>query len=209
MMKILIFMGLLVLPMIVTAQIEATTKEGKMVLLYENGNWEYVTKANVQNVEVANVEIKEGLTKESPLEDLYYAESKRLAKYFGPIKGKIKGRAKCMIADGQPKVFFQWEIGLLDSYRYFGQMKVGKKVTLITKNNTAIDLVLNEDMDIEFMEIYNFSIFKGACKLSNEQFKMLMNSPISEIEVEWKKESETYPVNDAYYFSRTFGELLK
>lgn len=208
-MKILIFMGLLVLPVTATAQIEAITKEGKMVLLYENGTWEFVTKANAQNVEVANVEIKEGLTKESPMEDLYYAESKRLAKYFGPIKGKIKGRAKCMIVDGQPKVFFQWEVGLLDSYRYFGQMKAGKKVMLKTKNNMPIELVLTENIDLEFMEKYNFSIFKGASQLNNEQFIMLMNSAISEMEVDWKKESETYPVNDAYYFSRTFGELLE
>lgn len=208
-MKILISMAILVLPMIVAAQIEATTKDGRTVLLFENGSWEYITENNVKTIEAVDVEIEEGLTAESSLEEIYYAESKRLVKYFGPLKGKIKGRAKCMVEDGQPKVFFQWEVRLLDSYRYFGQMKAGKKVTLKTKNNTPIELVLTEDIDLEFMEKYNFSIFKGACKLSEEQFKILINSAITEIEVEWKKESETYPVNDAYYFSRTFAELLK
>ncbi len=200
---------MLVLPMIGNAQIEATTKDGKTVLLFENGTWEYTSENLEVNTQVDIAKIKEGLTAESPLEELYYAESKRLVKYFGPIKGTIKGRAKCMIVDGQPKVFFQWEVRLLDSYRYFGQMKAGKTVTLKTKKNTPIELVLTEDIDLEFVEKYNFSIFKGACKLNDEQFKILMNSAITEIEVEWKKESETYPVNDAYYFSNTFAELLK
>lgn len=208
-MKILVLMAMLILPMIAVAQIEATTNNGKAVLLFDNGTWEYVSDNNTKKTETVDVEIKDGLTKESPLEELYYVESKRLVKYFGPIKGKIKGRTKCMIVDGQPKVFFQWEVGLLDSYRYFGQMKAGKRVTLKTKSNTLIELVLTEDMDLEFMEKYNFSIFKGACKLNDEQFKLLMNSAITEVEVEWKKESETYQVNDAYYFSKTFGELLK
>lgn len=208
-MKILISITMLVLPMIVVAQIEATTSDGKTVLLFDNGTWGYVTENKVHDAELVQVEIEEGLTKESSLEELYYTESKRLVKYFGPIKGKIKGRAKCMIENGQPKVFFQWEIGLLDSYRYFGQMKAGKKVTMKTKSNKSIELFLTEDIDTELMEKYNFSIFKGACVLSDEQFNILMNSAISEVEVDWKKESETYPVNDAYYFSKTFVELLK
>lgn len=208
-MKILISMAMLVLPMIVAAQIEATTKDGKTVLLFENGSWEYTTENKEHNAQMDDIKIADGLTTESPLEELYFAESERLVKYFGSTKGTIKGRAKCMFVDGKPKVFFQWEVRLLDSYRYFGHMKAGKKVTLKTKNNTPIELILTEDIDLEFVEKYNFSIFKGACKLSDEQFKMLMNSAISEIEVEWKKESETYPVNDAYYFSETFGELLK
>ena len=208
-MKILVLVTMWILPMLAAAQIEATTKDGKTVLLFGNGTWEYVTENNVQKAEVVAVEIEEGLTKESPLEELYYAESKRLVKYFGPINGKIKGRAKCLIVNGQPKVFFQWEVRLLDSYRYFGQMKAGKKVNLKTKNNTSIELVLTEDMDLEFVEKYNFSIFKGACKLSEEQFTKLMNSPITEMEVDWKKEPEAYTLNDAYYFSKTFGELLK
>ena len=197
------------MPMLAIAQIEATTKDGKTVLLFENGTWEFVTQENIQVSEIVKVEIAEGLTKESPLSEIYFAESKRLVKYFGPIKGKIKGRAKCMITDGKAKVFFQWELALLDSYRYFGQMKKGKKVTLKTKNNTPIELILTEDIDIEFMDKYKFSILKGACTLTDEEFKLLMNSAVSEIEVDWKKEPETYKVNDSYYFSKTFQELLK
>ncbi|WP_143525035.1 hypothetical protein [Labilibacter marinus] len=200
---------ILVLPFVLNAQIEATTSEGKAVLLFEDGTWEYVTEDNTQTIDVATVEIAEGVSKESPLGELYYAESKRLVKYFGPVKGKIKGRAKCMIEDGTPKVFFQWELGLLDSYRYYGQMKPGKKVTLKTKSNATIDLVLTEDVDIEFMEKYKFSILKGTAVLSDEQFNLMMSSPVTEMEVEWKKESETYKVDDSYFFSRTFTDLLK
>ncbi|MGQ1785137.1 MULTISPECIES: hypothetical protein [unclassified Saccharicrinis] len=206
--NILIFV-LVALPMLATAQIEATTKAGKAVLLFENGTWEYAGQETPQTIEFMAVEIEEGLTKESPLSELYYSESKRLVKYFGPVKGKIKGRAKCLFVEGQPKIYFQWELGLLDSYRYFGHMKAGKKVTLITKNNTSIDLILNEDIDMEFVKKYKFSILKGACKLTDEQFKLILNSPISEMKVEWKKEPETYKVNDGYYFSKTFQELLK
>ncbi|SMO33278.1 hypothetical protein SAMN06265379_10191 [Saccharicrinis carchari] len=207
-MKIITLVMMIVLPIIGNAQIEATTEDGKAVLLYKNGTWEYVKEKHVQMAEVVDVEIEEGLTSESPLEELYYAESKRLVKYFGPIKGKIKGRAKCMIVDGQPKLFFQWEVGLLDSYRYFGHMKAGRKVTLKSKNGTLIELALTEDIDMEFVKKYNFSVLKGASQLSDVQFSLLMNSAISEIEVDWKKEPEAYPVNDPYYFSKTFMEIL-
>ncbi|GAF03919.1 hypothetical protein [Saccharicrinis fermentans] len=208
-MKIFITIILLALPMLAAAQIKATTEEGKSVLLFENGTWEYFTQETPQITETTSLKITDGLNKESDLDELYYAESKRLVKYFGPTKGKIKGRAKCMFVEGQAKIYFQWELGLLDSYRYFGHMKAGKKISLITKNNTSIDLILTEDIDMEFMEKYNFSILKGACMLNDDQFKRIMHSPISEMTVEWKKEVETYKLNDAYFFSRTFTELLK
>ena len=208
-MRSVLMFAMIALPIFINAQIKATTEGGKEVLLFENGTWEYVTQETVRAIETKAVEIDVNLTKESELGDLYYAESKKLAKFFGPVKGKIKGRAKCMIAEGKPKVFFQWEFSLLDSYRYFGQMKSGRVVVLKTKNNTPIELVLNEDIDTEYMEKYNFSIMRGACTLNDEQFKLLMNSPVSEVEVHWKKGAETYKIDDGYFFSKAFQELLK
>ena len=208
-MKKLILWAFLVIPVLASAQIKATTENGKAVVLFEDGTWDYVSEETVQGMTAEAVEIDRSLTKESELTELYNAESKRLVKFFGPIKGKIRGRAKCMILEGKPKVFFQWEFGLLDSYRYFGQMKPGKILTIKTKSNASIELVLNEDIEMEYMEKYNYSIMKGACMLNDEQFKMLMNNPVAEIEVHWKKTSESYTMNDAYFFSKSFAELLE
>ena len=208
-MKITLLLLVLFIPLFANAQIEATTNEGKKVLLFEDGTWEYVTQENVQTLSASSVDIKEGLTIESPLSELYYAESKRLVKYFGKIKGRIKGRAKCMFVDGQPKIFFQWEVALIDGHRYFGQMKEGKKITLKTKNNTPVELILTEGVKIEFLDKYNYSIFKGAASITQDQLNLLINSPVSQMEVEWKKESEGYPLLDPYYFSKTFNDLIK
>ncbi|TLX75592.1 hypothetical protein E9993_08510 [Labilibacter sediminis] len=188
----------------VFAQIEATTKEGKQVVLYDDGSWEYVKV----DIEVVNADVDNQLTAESEIKELYHAVSPRLKKYFGEQKGKIRGRAKCGVENGQANIHFQWEVFRSDAYRYFGYMKAGVQLTLRTKNNDEIKLVLTENINYNVMEKYNYSLFEGSAQVSPEQLNHLLTFPVTEVEVEWKKKPESYQLNNPAYFKETFSKIL-
>ncbi len=208
-MKILRNLLLLVLflnPLVLMAQLEAVTTEGKTVLLFENGTWKY--KDEAVTINEFKTDLNSNFSGESEMVELFYANSQRLVKYFGNLKGKIKCRAICKIDSGQAKIYFQWEVGLIDSYRYFGNMKAGRELWLQTRNGEEIALVISEDAEIEFLEKYNYSVLKGTCLLTEEQFQKVMNSDITELKVGWKKEAESYVIKDPWIFKKMFTSIL-
>lgn len=203
-MKYIVLLIVLIGCLSANAQIEATTMDGKEVLLYNNGSWEYV----VMDTSTVKTSINSELNVESEMEELYYTVSPRLSRYFGEQKGKIRGRARCKVVNGQVQIAFQWEVILADAYRYFGYIKPGKKITLKTKNNDEIIMLLTEDVDYKVVSKYNYSIFKGTCLVSPEQLDRLLRFPVTEMKVDWKKAPESYQLNNPNFFKDTFSTLL-
>jgi hypothetical protein len=204
----IVFLVLLVFSTVLSyAQLEAVTKDGREVILHENGNWEFKKELVVE----ADTKIKldKALTGQSEMEEMYFAVSKRLERFFSGTKNKIRGKSMCIFENGQAKIAFQWETYLEDGNRYFGYLKEGTKVSLKMKNNENIDLILSQAVGTDIREKYKVTIFTGTALLSPEQLHMLLTYPVETTVVNWKKDAEEYPVNDGDFYRHTFHELMK
>lgn len=193
--------------LLIHAQIEAVTKDGREVVLFENGNWEFKKETVVEAD--TRIELDKSWTGQSKMEEMYFAVSKRLDRFFSGTKNKIRGKSMCVFENGQAKIAFQWETYLEDGHRYFGYLKEGTKVSLKMKNNDSVDLILSQAVETDIREKYNVTIFTGTALVSPEQLHKLLTYPVETTVVHWKKDAEEYPVNDGDFYRHTFQELMK
>lgn len=212
-MKKFIIATMCMLPLGLIAQTNATTEDGKKVVLYDNGTWIYAdtTSAAEANTEITGgvYELAADVNKESNMGEFFYDVSPRLEKYFGPIKGKIKTSSKTVAVDGKVKVFFQFEYTLPDANRYYGRLQSGTVVKLFNKKDEVIELSLTDDIKFEVLEKYNFSYYTASAWLTPEQAQNLYGTPVEFMEVSWKKGAEKYKVGDEFLILNGLKELKK
>ncbi len=187
---------------------EATTTEGKTVILYNDGTWEYKTEGN-EEVKIEPTSISNDVNAEGEMAEIYFSTSDRLNRFFGNPKNKIRGKAKCFIVNGQSKIEFMWETYLGDGNRYFGYLKEGTVVTLKLKDEKQVQLTLGENINTDAREKYHVTIFSGTANVTNEQVALLVKYPVESIMVEWKKKPEEYKAQNTNYFRSEFVKLLK
>lgn len=72
-----------------------------------------------------------------------------------------------------------------------------------------IELVLTDDLKFKSLEKYNFSYYTASAWLTPEQIHKTSNSPVTEIEVFWKKETEQYKLQNRAHFIDALKLLLK
>ncbi len=187
---------------------EATTTEGKTVILYNDGTWEYKTEGD-EEVKIEPTSISNNVNAEGEMAEIYFSTSDRLNRFFGNPKNKIRGKAKCFIVNGQSKIEFMWETYLGDGNRYFGYLKEGTVVTLKLKDEKQVQLTLGENINTDAREKYHVTIFSGTANVTNEQVALLVKYPVESIMVEWKKKPEEYKAQNTNYFRSEFVKLLK
>jgi len=188
-----------------SAQIKATTDDGRLVLLYKNGTWVYsdTTKTKADTLIIAaDKEIKT-----EPIQ-LYFEESRQLSRYFADQKSKIRCKGVFVIAQSKVSLQLQWEIPVSAGYKYFGRLYEGQVITFIDANNTRIDIQLNNQVEFVPSEKYEFSVLKGTAVLSSQQVHALLSNPISSMEVNWKKGAEAYSLSDSEFFTKNLKPLL-
>ncbi len=157
-------------------QTEATTTNGKQVILYNDGTWEYKQEIKqIENIGSNNLALDKSI--EGNLEELYFATSERLDRFFGHPQNKIRGKAQCFIDKGQAKLGFTWEVYLGDGNRYFGYLKEGTPLSLKLKQIDIIPLTLDENIQTDVREKYKVTIFKGNFQFNKRPISSLNSIP--------------------------------
>ncbi len=186
------------------SQIKAVTEAGKNVILNEDGTWEWVKEAKKDVV----LDISEGRNAVSDRCENYFTVSKRLDRFFSNPKNQIRGSSVCVLENGTPKIKFLWEVYLGDGNRYFGYLKEGAKVDLITTSGEKIELTLSEDVKTDIRETYNVTLFSGTATLSQDQLSAILTNSVKSVEVFWKKNSEIYELKNKDDFKTSFGSII-
>jgi len=207
-MKFILLAILAFSPIILFSQIEAKTSEGKDVILYNDGTWEYKKEVKPL-VSIESEDLAADKNAKGNTEEIYFSTSTRLDRFFGNPQNKIRGKALCFIENGQPKIEFTWEVYLGDGNRYFGYLKEGTSVDLKLKQNNDINLSLTENILTDIREKYNVTIFKGTANISKEQLALLLQYPVETMSVSWKKNPEEYSLEKPDFFRNEFTSLVK
>ncbi len=206
-MKRCIIWGVLFFPLLINAQIKATTEKGKEVILFDNGTWKYTDVLKSEAAENA-VAIDTSVEKESPMKVLFFDVSDRLARFFGKEKGKVKGSSKVIIKNGQAKLAMQLDYPIGDANRYYGKVDAGIKVVLHTNSAQQIELYLNDNIQFKSVEKYNFSSYFIEMDLSAEQLSILSQTSVQEVEIFWKKATEKYKVDNEKFYIEAIKSIM-
>lgn len=201
----------------IEAQIKATTESGNTVLLHKNGTWEYYEASTEQksaNPQVATasttatITIDNTVTKESERFELFNTISPKMAKYFGEEKGKIKCYTTITNNKGEVTIRFELNAPVGDGYRYFGRSLEGRNITLFLNNDKEISLTINQQTEERFLDKWNQSFFIGACQLSKDDINILYHENLLKLDVDWKKNPETYEIENKKRIQEALKSVL-
>jgi len=206
---------------LVQAQQTATTTNGKVVILYDNGTWKYADAELSEENSPSNANLQANFTEEMPIskeikikdgvvEKMVFIEgpSAKLQKYF-----KIKNIVRCSFAldskDGKVVLTTDWKVMNGEGYSYFGFINKGDKISLDLVGGKSIDLVYSEEFEPKEFPKYGFTTYSASLELNKEQIEVLRRSIILHASMHWSRRTEEYKVMEPSYFIKALPKILE
>jgi len=200
----------------VDAQMRLKTPKGRIVLLFDNGTWEYEDKINLEEI-AENVPLKSIEEISKPIElkgitleekTVIKGESAKLAKFI-----KQKNTVKCdfkLLSDGEKLVLkTNWKILDEEGFRFFGFITKKSKIDLELSNGEMVSLKYSDDFEPKEYPNYGFTVFKSELILDEDQIRALQKAYIAKISMQWSRRMESYAVSDPAYFVEELPKILK
>lgn len=188
---------------------EATTTEGKKIVLNNDGTWKYKeeptlieTAKPTGNCIYKTNEVDE-FTKSKKLvlkeEDFIKYTSEELKKYY-KNRDYLTCQVYCAQVSELKVVYLYWKILSKETYKTYGSIEKGTKFMVKLKNEQMIELLFSEYDSGDTNYDYGYTTFSSYIILNDEQFESLQSSEIDKIRMYWSKGYEDYPVVNSSVF---------
>ncbi|WP_430809412.1 MULTISPECIES: hypothetical protein [unclassified Carboxylicivirga] len=219
---ILSFAALISAPLLTSAQtVKAITQYGKTVILYENGTWKYEkdtgtpavsaptteTKPATESKPRASLSISSDKEASSEKMELCNAVSKRLARFFGEEKGRVRCMAAVTNNKGEISINFEFMMPIGDANRYFGYTAMDRPITLSLADGRSVSGTFTNTEE-KFIDKWNVSYYKTQLLLSKDDIVHLMESKAMRMTIDWKKLEEEYQIEDTRAIQQMLLEVL-
>ncbi|WP_439184660.1 hypothetical protein [Carboxylicivirga taeanensis] len=202
--------------------IKAITQHGETVVLFENGTWKYEKDlpADTSSSDYkATVAVRPAVTASaltvdktrevtSEKTDLFNAVSKRLSRFFGEEKGRVRCAISASNNKGEVSVNFEFMMPVGDANRYFGYTAAERQISLVLADGSVIKSVFSQGIEEKFIEKWNVSYYKASIVLTNEEVNQLLTTNSVRLTVDWKKTEEEYIIDDIEAFKNILSEVI-
>ncbi|MBK3519326.1 DUF3157 family protein [Carboxylicivirga marina] len=203
--------------------VKAITQHGETVVLYENGTWKY--EKDVQNnateavsssttpsappvVAVAAIEIDANKEATSEKVELCNAVSKKLSRFFGEEKGRVRCSVSATNSKGEISLNFEFMMQIGDANRYFGYSAADRTMKVELSDGSNIQTTFTDNIEEKFIDKWGVSYYKASVKLSQEDaIKLYQNNAIRMV-IDWKKLEEEYQIETIDGFKTVLSEVL-
>ncbi|MCU4156808.1 DUF3157 family protein [Carboxylicivirga sp. A043] len=224
----IILFALLAIAINTNAQtVKAITQHGETVVLFENGTWKYekdiqqttppttngavaaaAPVATTATPEIAHSGIN--ATKEATSEktEIYNAVSKKLSRFFGEEKGRVRCSATASNNKGTISLNFEFMMQLGDANRYFGYSAKDRTMTLELSDGTSITGTFTEGIEEKFIEKWNVSYYKAGIILSEQDVVKLLQNNTIRMTIDWKKLEEEYQIDNIEGIKQLLIEVI-
>lgn len=189
---------------------EATTADGKKVILKPDGTWEYV-ETETKEIETPTPngdcsyrtnEVDEFTGKKKLVlneQDFINYTSEELKKYY-----KKKDYVKCQVYAAKVEetkvAYFYWTLQTKEAYKYFGSIARDSKIMVKFQDGETIELNFSKSDVGDTKYDYGYTTYSSYVILDEESIKVLKTKPIEKVRMYWSKGYEDYPVSDANLF---------
>ena len=189
---------------------EATTTNGKKVILKPDGTWEYletemksiITSSPVRDCSYKTNEVDEFTGKRKVIlneQDFINYTPEDLKKYY-----KKKDYIKCQVYTAkieETKVaYFYWTLLTKNAYKYFGSITKGANLIVKFQDGETIELSFSKSDVGDTNYDQRYTTYSSFVILDDELIKILKTKPIEKVRMYWSKGYEDYPVSDPNLF---------
>ena len=214
--KFLPFLFLLFSVSLSFGQINATTSEGKHVLLNEDGTWEYARgKAEpVGNTAPDKAPVTSGLCDYKTNEideftgvkkvimkeqDLISHTPEEFKKYYRNQE-LTNAQVYCARVDDKKAVYINWKLNTESAYKIYGSIKSDSKFMVKLVSGDIVDLVFLKSNTGDSNDSLKYTTYLSYCLLGDESVQALQKSPVEKIRMYWSKGYKEYPVVEPNLF---------
>ncbi len=229
-MKNFIFLLIFILGVSVTTNAQkkvfqkALTPDGKVILLYNDGTWQYdnstkltadslkttnqseknINKGNLSKVSSQNtIILKKGKSEESVFIN---GPSPKLARYF-----KTQNIMQCkfqLVSDGKKAVLkTNWRVATGEAFSYFGFINKKCSITFELSEGKVIELHYTGDYDPDEYPKYGFSTYKAEIPINIKQLQELKKVIVTKVTMKWSRRSETYKIVNPTFFIEAIPKI--
>lgn len=207
-------------------QKKAITQEGKVVLLHDNGTWEYLEitnkpKQQPTNSKAIEKEIEESTStlpqqssiilsenKNSETKELLHEASPILSKYF-KSQNEILCKAHIKTQAGKASLHTEWKVNTNEGFRYYGFISPEVPLEIILENGAKIQLNSTEKVYPKEEKKLPISTFLVEFPLSEQQLFQLYTTKALQIKMTWKKrKEEVYKTSSPLIFRELIAQIL-
>jgi len=215
----LIFIVLIALNVSASAQhLKAITQHGQTVILFDNGTWQYEddTKAKASGESIGittnkasgHIGIDTSKVHTSEKVELFNAVSKKLARFFGEEKGRVRCSATASNNKGEINLNFEFMMPLGDANRYFGYSALDRNVSFMLSDGTTLNQVFSKNTEEKFISKWNVSYYKASMVLSKADIMKILQNNTMRMKVDWKKVEEEYLFDNITALQAMLAEVL-
>jgi len=220
--QIILALVLLTIAGIANSQtVKAITQHGETVVLYENGTWKYEkdinTNANTPTVVAPvtrpavsdnKIDIDASKVASSEKTEIFNAVSKKLSRFFGEEKGRVRCSAVASNNKGDITLNFEFMMPLGDANRYFGYSAQDRSIVFQLADGSTVTSTFTTNTEEKFIEKWNVSYYKAGVVLSHDEVIKLIKNNTLKITVDWKKVEEEYNVDNFEAIKVMLAEVL-
>ena len=199
--------------------IKAITQHGETVVLFENGTWKYEkelqdsigsAKTSMQATIPSPPKITIDNNKEvtSDKTDIFNAVSKKLARFFGEEKGRIRCFVSATNSKGEIDVNFEFMMPVGDANRYFGNSSAECPISLVLANGTVLNSTFTKNVEEKFIENRNMSYYRASIVLTTDEVNQLLQSNAVRLSVKWKKTEEEYNIEQPGAIKEILNKII-
>ncbi|MCG8582810.1 MAG: hypothetical protein MI866_23000 [Bacteroidales bacterium] len=207
--------------------VKAITQHGETVVLYENGTWKYekdITQSNSTSVTaetpapvttpvapavaLGKVEIDASKEVTADKIEICNAVSKKLSRFFGEEKGRVRCSATATNSKGKISLNFEFMMQLGDANRYFGYTTKDRSMTLELTDGSTVTTTFTENIEEKFIEKWNVSYYKASVILSEQDVAKLLQNNTLRMTIDWKKLEEEYQIDDVDGIKTLLKEVI-
>ncbi len=198
--------------------VKAITQHGETVVLFENGTWQYEKAIDNSVVQVSTTKAINNISATghtdtnkvatSEKAELFNAVSKKLSRFFGEKKGRVRCSATATNNKGEISLNFEFMMPLGDANRYFGYSALDRKVSFMLSDGTVLNHVFNKNIEEKFIEKWNISYYKASIVINNDDIIKLLKNNTLRMKVDWKKAEEEYIFDNVTAFQTMIAEVL-
>ena len=222
---LLFFIAALLMSTAASAQtVKAITQHGETVVLFENGTWKYEKDLDKVNVTtptsapsavapvtapaIGNVGIDDSKEATSEKKELFNAVSKKLSRFFGDEKGRVRCSAAATNTKGEISLDFEFMMPIGDANRYFGVTVLGRTVSFQLSDGSVISKTFTTNIEEKFIDKWNVSYYKAGITLNKDDVSKLLRNNALRMTIDWKKVEEEYIFDNVTGLQIMLAEVL-
>lgn len=190
------------------SQEEAITKDGKTVMLNQDGTWKYIEKVVEQPIEsktdceYTTNEVDEFTGNEKVIvkEEVFLTHTEESMKKYMKNRDYTTCKTYCAKIGGLKVLYVYWKLLTKEAYKYYGTIQKSAGFTIKLTNGEMMNLKYDSYDSGDANYKGGYTTYSSYIILSDEDIDKLTSNEVDKVRMSWSKGYQDYEITNKRFF---------